>query len=383
MSDQREVAAVPRNILLVANWPSDTGYAWWLMETFWIAIAQKYSAGGRRILLCYPKIVTLNRRLTEAGIECMEFDFNFEKPSDLKRFLIENGVGCIYFSDRPYVSRAYAKIRDAGVHAILVHDHTPGDRTKPSGLKRLLKTAIARVGRYTADAYIACSKPVLRRFTEVACLPAEKCHLAVNGVDMKKFVSAATNIRSEIGLPPEQILVVSSGRATQYKGIHRIIDAAAVLRDRRPDLPVTFLHCGDGPDMQFFRERIASHGLGNRFQMLGMRNDVPDVLMSANIAVHASEGEGLSLAILEFMAAGLPAVVPNSPTVAQSIDDGRTGVLYAAGDSAGLAASLISLATDEPLRARLGKAARAEVLANYNLSSTVESVLQTFNGLDV
>jgi glycosyltransferase involved in cell wall biosynthesis len=348
------------------------------MEAFWVAIARRYRRAGRKILLCYPKVNGVNPQLTAAGIEVLEFDFDVAAPAaQLGAFVRQHDVGYLYLTDKKYVSRSYASLRRAGVKGIVIHDHTPGERTAATGLKRVLKTIVARLPGMAADAYVAVSPLVIERFREVACLPAAKCHLATNGIDLDAFDAApAVDIRAELGLAADSLVFVSCGRATRYTGIHRIIEAAAVVVARHGRGRVHFLHCGDGPDLEEFQLLVREKQLEGSFLLLGRRTDVSGILKSADAAIHASEGEALSLAILEFMAARLPVVLPDSPTVAQTVEDQKSGLLYKPGDAGDLADKLTRLIEAPQLRAALGAEARRAVEERYTLRGTIAALLR-------
>src|SRR5690606_40151560 len=109
------------------------------------------------------------------------------------------------------------------------------------------------------------------RFSHSVCLPEERCHLARNGVDMALDI-VPTDIRSELGLPSNAVVIVSCGRATRYKGVHHIIEAARRVNAH-------FVHLGDGPDLESFRRDAPAN-----YHFLGKRSDVAGVLASADIA---------------------------------------------------------------------------------------------------
>jgi glycosyltransferase involved in cell wall biosynthesis len=351
-------------ILCVGNWESDVGYAWWLMERLWEAIAKRHPG----TIISFPKLNTVSQRLRDSGAQFVE-----SHPTNIIDIVRKNGIKHVYFTDQPYYSTRYAMLRLAGVKSIIVHDHTPGERTVPRGLKRLLKTAIGRFSPITADAYIAVSDDVLKRFTDVACLPAHKCHVATNGIDIA-LDEPPVDIRAELGLPKGAIIVASSSRATQYKRVHDIIEAAARVKN------AYFIHCGDGPDLPFFASEITRLGLGDKFFLLGRRADVAGILQSSDIAVHASEGEGASLSILEFMRAGLPIVLPNTPSVCRTVEDRVSGWLYEPRNIKQLASALSTLAAAPSTRQALGEAAKLHV-KQYNIENTISSVLDVFSPL--
>ena len=356
-----------KTILLVGNWPSDTGYAWKLIERFWIAIARSFPE--RRTFVCFPEVRAANPELTAAGINVLQFSFDFTDPHALVQFCRKHNVGLIYLTDRPYTSPVYPKLRASGVQRIVVHDHAPGQRTRPSAVKSLSKKINARF--YGADAYVACSDQVLDRLTNVGCLPPKRCHLARNGIDVTQFPHPNPTIRQELELPSDALLAVSCSRLHPYKRVADIVEAAAQL----PDLPIHFIHVGDGPALADIRARIRDRGLGPRFTLLGHRNDVPQILSGCDIAVHASNGEGLSLALLEFMASGLPIAVTDEPTVSGIVKPGVTGLTFTHGNATALAQTLRTLATNRALRHRLGEAARTVVESQYRIEDTVSSVV--------
>lgn len=363
----RQLRRSKSNILLVGNWRSDTGYAWKMIERFWIAIAQAFH--DKHTFLCFPEVTTVNPEIAAAGIVVEEFDFNFRRPTALAGFCRARDIGLIYLTDRPYSSSLYPLLRASGVHKIVIHDHTPGQRTIPSLFRRIAKTANGRV--FGADEYIACSEQVLERLAKVGCIPPERCHLALNGIDLSRFPHPLPTIREELSISRNTVLAVSSSRVHPYKRIGDIVDAAALLTD----LDLHFIHIGDGPDFDALQSRIRKLGLDSRFTLLGQRNDVPKILAGCDMAIHASSGEGLSLSILEFMASRLAVIVTDEPSVSQIIEPDVSGLKYRHGNVEALAAGIRILANDPQTRVRLGQGARTQVENRYRIEHTASSVV--------
>lgn len=354
-------------ILCVGNWDSDVGYAWWLMERFWEGIARKYPG---QVTISFKKLTKVSDRLANCGAEFIEADF--ASPDFVK---VARGFDHIYLTDQPYISATYAKLKAVGVKSIIVHDHSPGDRTTVTGVKRLVKYSIARLPLITADAYIAVSDFVRERFDECGCLPQSKCFTAVNGIDLD-LITPPADIRSELGIPKDAPLIVSSSRVTQYKRVDHIIRAAVKS-------PGYFVHCGDGPYMAECVALIAQLGLEKRFFMLGKRTDVLGIIAAADIGVHASKGEvGSSLSIMEFMRAGLPAVLPDEKSVSGFIQGSVSASFYRPGDIDHLSDKVRALASSESLRKRLGREAQLHV-TRFSISTTVEDVLSVFKSLAI
>ena len=73
------------NILLVANWDSDIGYAWWLMESFWVTIADHFRQHGMQSYLAYPSITKIPDSITTSDIQTIELDFKDHSLPALKK----------------------------------------------------------------------------------------------------------------------------------------------------------------------------------------------------------------------------------------------------------------------------------------------------------
>ena len=94
-------------------------------------------------------------------------------------------------------------------------------------------------------------------------------------------------------------------------------------------------------------------------QFLGERTDLPTVLRGADLFLLPSESESFGLAALEAMSCGVPVIASRVGGVPEVVIDGETGLLAPVGDIAAMAAHVVRLLADAPLRARLGQAARA------------------------
>lgn len=358
---------------LVANWPSDTGYAWKMIERLWIALAQAYPG---KTILTFPKVTTVNPALLGAGIEIIEFDFDLTRPRELISFVKCHGVKHIYLSDRNYASPVYPRLRAAGVRSITLHDHTPGARSIPGHIKRLGKALATRL--MGADTYIATTPWVRQRHLNVVCAPRRRCKIAHNGIDPNPYTRADSSIRQELGISEDTVLIVSCSRATAYKRIHLIVEAAAMVRKLRQN--VCFIHVGKGSDQAYFADlqsMICRKGLASSFRLLGDRDDVARILPGCDIGVHASQGEvGYSLATLEMMSAGLAVVVPDDPSVAGCVEDGVTGRCFQPGSIDQLASRLMGLIDDKTMRSEMGHVAREVVNSLCTMEGTISETVE-------
>lgn len=359
-------------ILLVANWDSGVGYAWWLMESFWSKISQAY-ADQYRCHLAYPSISRIPETVSAAPIQIHERDFRVRGARGLLgqlRFLRRHRIRVIYYSDHPALCAHYLLFRLAGVKSIVIHDHTPGKRTVPSGIKRWIKWALQRVPGLSADVQIGATEFVRQRLIEVGCAPAEKCFAVPNGIPLRDVVPL--DVYAEFDIPRERRVFVTVARASRYKGIEFAMRSlAATGRD-----DWHYLLCGDGPDLDYFKTIARELNISAQVTFAGNRSDVPSLLLSCYAAFHPSSGEvGYSLSILEAMAAGLPVIVPNDPSVSGATNR-LTGVIY--NDAADAVMAIVQLLDLRDYVQALGGRARDYVRERHSLEKTHALLLDAF-----
>jgi glycosyltransferase involved in cell wall biosynthesis len=358
----------PGAVLCVANFPSDTAYAWWLMESLWVRVAEAADARGGRTIIAFPQVKQVSPRILEAPATITEAVVptgGYRPIGEVARFIRRHRIRTIYFTDRELWSPWYLLYRLLGVRSIVVHDHVPGERPPPQPWVLRSKRLLHRAGLLSANLYIGVSDFVRSRLVEVGGVAQEPTVTVRNGVPPAR--GSARDCREALGLPGNARIVVSCGRAAQYKGIDFMIRCAReVLASAALD-DVHFVHFGDGPDMAAFRELVREYNLEGRYILAGFRDDVQELLPSCDVAFHASHGEAFSLAILEFMAAGLPCVAPRHCGNGEAIEDGVSGSLYPPGDLAAAVVELRRLLGDATLARRMGEQARQRASREFTL----------------
>lgn len=150
--------------------------------------------------------------------------------------------------------------------------------------------------------------------------------------------------------------VLSIGELNANKGHATVIRAIASLRDDR----IVYLIAGSGHDGDRLRDLARELGVAGQVRLLGQRRDVEQLLDSVDAYVHPSYREGLPVAVLEAMRAGLPIVASDIRGCRDALRDG-VGLLVPSGDPEAFAGALRQLQESPALRGRLGTAARGAV----------------------
>lgn len=350
-----------RGVLAIGNFDSNVGYAWRLMESLWCSLAKVTASPDREMHVCFPSISTVPECLIEHGYQAHTLDFTDRSlPAIIKqlRFIRRHGIQLMYFTDAHTASFRYLVFRLAGVKKIIVHDHTPGVRTRPRWLKRWYKTVLNRMPLLSCTACFAVSPYVAERLHVVNCVPQKKIYCITNG------------IRVGAPLPPRTenhtLTIVTVARANYYKGIdfaikvmHHLVHTAGISH-------LHYVLYGDGPNLDEFKALADQYKVMDYITFAGAVSDVPDRLLSCDIAFHPSRGEAMSLAILEYMRAGLPVVASDNPSVSSALVHDEFALLYPEGSVDQAARAIQRLVNDVDTRTRLGMEARRQLETEFS-----------------
>lgn len=167
------------------------------------------------------------------------------------------------------------------------------------------------------------------------------------GVDIEKIKNAKvvkTDYKRSIGIPSDSIMILSIGEMIERKNHEIIIKALGKLN--RDD--IYYVICGKGPLKEKLKKLSESLGVNSIF--LGFRRDIPELCNTADISAFPSRIEGLGLAGIEAMAAGVPLVSSNVHGILDYVTDGKTGYACDPDDVDGFASAINKLASSKELR---------------------------------
>lgn len=176
--------------------------------------------------------------------------------------------------------------------------------------------------------------------------------------------------RAALAARPDDRVIGTVGRLDPVKDFTTLARAFAVAWRRDPRLRLVI--AGEGPERPAIEGVLAAEGLGDAARLLGHREDVAALLPGLDVYANSSITEGISLTILEAMAAARPVIVTAVGGNPEVVEDEATGLLCPARAPEALAAALGRLAGDPALAARLGAAGRGRVLEHFTLDRMVE-----------
>ena len=189
----------------------------------------------------------------------------------------------------------------------------------------------------------------------------ERVQVLYNGVDCDASArvpaDARPRVRQELGLADDARVIGMVGRIEPGKGFKPLLEAMPAVCARCPR--AVLLVVGDGPTRPDCAGLAAALGIGAAVRFTGFRRDVPELLAAMDVmAAPAIAEEGLGYAVLEAMCAALPVVATRCGGLVETVVHGETGLLVAKGNVPELADALVTILTDEAVRAAFAAAAR-------------------------
>jgi len=224
-------------------------------------------------------------------------------------------------------------------------------------------------GRF--DRFVAPTGSIIDALVAEENVQRLQCRTIPNGVDMQRFHPADADtrarLRQALGFDADARLVGCVARFTPVKRHVDMLAAFAQVRTRLPDAHLLLI--GDGPLRADLEKQIAALDLGGAVHLLGARGDVEAILPALDAFVLASSTEGLSNAILEAQACGLPVAATRVGGNPDLVRDGDTGLLVPALAPDALAQALIALLHERAQAQAFGRRARARVEAQHSLEA--------------
>jgi glycosyltransferase involved in cell wall biosynthesis len=254
-----------------------------------------------------------------------------------------------------------------------------------------------RLDRATLPAVdrIICVSEALRRLLLERGYPAERLLTIRSGIELPEIcVSEASTpeaeVRADSAADAAKTLAATRAgtrvgtiaRLVPVKDVDLLLEVAGLLRRTQPEVEVVIV--GGGPERGRLEERARSLGLGGVVRFTGRRDDVGVIMDGLDVYMVTSTFEGgVSMAVLEAMAAGIPVVTTAAGGVEEAVRDGETGfVVTRQQERAALAAALADraavLLADPQLRARMGAAGARRVRDAFAVERTAQATLRIY-----
>jgi glycosyltransferase involved in cell wall biosynthesis len=235
---------------------------------------------------------------------------------------------------------------------------------------------------------VACSAPVAESIA--ATMPRRAkvpVRTILNGIDVEQFADreGRKETREALGIPMDAPVTINVAVFRQQKRLDLWLEAAERIVRELPE--AHFILVGDGPlraEIELWRRE---RGLDDRVYLPGLQEDVRPFLAAADLFLLTSDFEGLPLAVIEGMAAGLPVVATRAGGVPDLVgerdvgEDEVGGVLVNLGDVLSCVTATVALFGDAARREVVGQAARARVRHHFGVERMVQQYEEIYRAL--
>jgi len=253
-----------------------------------------------------------------------------------------------------------------------------------SGLARFLVRMRNRV-LLRADSFIGLSSEQAAEF-ESGGVSSDRIQVIPQCLDETVFQPVSgeerRRLRDQLKLPADEPVAVFTGRLVSYKGLPTLLRAWKRICAERPTGHLVLVGAG-GVDIynceDELKQYVRDHDLSRRITFTGAVSNVPDYLKAADIYAFPTENEAFGLALIEAMGCGLAVMSTTTGGIKDFIVDEENGLVVRSGNEDDMVRQLKRLFDDEPLRARLGAAARDTVVRRFTLDAVVKQYVSVFS----
>ena len=290
-----------------------------------------------------------------------------------------------YTATPSFLGRVAARL--AGVPVTVNHQGGWAVNEESSLPERLIFTPLEYLATLACTRNICVSHSEMQKAKELHLAPRRKLVTIVNGMNARPFVEAAQNkatrqtFREALKVSAEQVVIGNTGRLVPGKGNDVLIRALAHLNSLLPETPVVLALAGDGTDRERLEALIASLNLQDQVHLLGFYTDIPAFLAGIDIFVTPTFTEGMSISLLEAMAAACPIVASDIPANAELIKHEVTGLLSPVKSAEQTAHAIARLIKDPASATRWAKTAQQQVLDYYTLDRMFAETWELYQAL--
>jgi glycosyltransferase involved in cell wall biosynthesis len=275
-----------------------------------------------------------------------------------------HGIRANFFS-RLAAKQAGIKHVVTTVHSILRHDY-------PNPVSFFIAKQMEMRTIHLTEHFMAVSQTIKEHLLECG-VEENKVSILFNGIDSSIYspnetrLFEAQELRRELGIPHEHIVIGTLARLVPVKGLSYLIRGFAQAIQHEPNLSLLII--GEGPEREELEKLARELGVIAQVHFTGFRSDIPNCLAAMDIYVNSSLSEGLPISLMEAMAAEKALVVTHVGGMKEMIIHEENGLTIPPKSPESIAQAILQLANNPDLRLALAKAAKMDVERRFSQHS--------------
>ena len=333
-----------------------------------------------RVLLCSRRgyFETADQRLRASGIQPLYLGYGKIDPRNLFKLMMllrRERVDIIHAHG--YGACTWGRVAGLLMRIpVIVHE-----RCNYGTVPRFQRPIEWLLGRFTRYAFAVSEST--RQFTiDKRYIPANVVKTLYSGIPLDPIhrVSSAwiEQFRRELGRSPSDKVLGIVGRLESHKGHIDTFKALQRMLKERSDVHLWII--GNGCYENTLRRWVSEHGLNDHIQFLGYLADVVSAIQCLDIQVFPSHMEGTPNTLYEAMAVGNVVVASTSDGQGEILEDGKTALMFTAGDHEAMARQMLRLLSDTALRDSLRRNVLVRIL-DFDMKRTIETMENTYEAI--
>ena len=214
---------------------------------------------------------------------------------------------------------------------------------------------------------------------QVRCVGSNKVVSIPAGVDLRKFDSGISGekIRKELKVDSNQILIGKIGVVRGWKGHNYFLEAIPLILKKIPY--AKFVIVGDGPGFKEIKSKVKLAGIDNKVDLLGHREDVPEIMAALDVQVLASfAGEGTPQVIPQAFSMKTPVVATKIASIPDLLGQGERGILIEPENALSLAEGVLKIIRNSEIASHLVENARSFCLKELTVDKMMDSTIAIY-----
>jgi glycosyltransferase involved in cell wall biosynthesis len=277
-----------------------------------------------------------------------------------------------------FLGRLAARL--AGTPHIIHHAHGFAFRECNRPAVRRFYIELERLASRCCDSIISVSEDHRQGAIREQVAHAGKIHTILNGIDLCPFEDAdEAAARRQLGFRKEDVLLCVASRLAPKKGLEYLIAAMPAVAGQFPSIHLVLF--GEGPMHKALRRQAERLGISDRVHFPGFRPDIPKLLAAFDVILQPSLSEGLSISILEAMAAARPIIACNIQGNREIIRHCETGLLVPPADSAALSEAIAKILSDPVGAKTMGQNAALDCRTRFSQERMVEQTVAIYDSI--
>ncbi len=307
----------------------------------------------------------LTKRMKQAGQRVTTFSakrINIKLINNIGKYLSENNIDLLV--SQGTVSNAYARLVSRKYHIpniVTVHSDPNGDYDNPA--VRFVYRIVDKVLQPATAKYITVANHLKDKIV-AGGVPASKVSVIYNGLEYPK-----STVR-----PHKRLVIGSAGRLHPVKGFDLLIQAFALLENKRLRLKIA----GSGDELDNLKSLARNCNVADRVEFVGYQNDIFKFLKDIDVYVQSSHSEGCAFSVAEAMSQGIPVVVAPADGLKEMVSDEQTGFVASSFSPESLAQAMGKAINDFAFSKDIGDNAKQYVAKNFDFNLWIQKTTAAY-----